>query len=201
MTGTIGLIVGFAIGAGMLSVLMVVMVRRVRSSNSAELATQRELVTELRQERSEDKETNRRLRHELHTARSLQYEADERYAPEREMDSDTAYLEREDALRRLADTQRRLDSISARLADREKKLHQYRDALKEIRLSLEAQDPMNRLATITEDVAPSPPDSMGSPPVDTVRADTRPVDGRIRPMETNHRSLDGDVRSVEPVAE
>lgn len=153
MTGTMGLIVGFAVATILLSVLMAVVVRRVRTSMLAELERQHEIVAELRHERTEDKETNRRLRHELHNAHAGQpLSADDRYAPMGGLDVDTAYMEREDALRTLAETQRRLESVRARLADREAKLRDYRDALKEIRMSLEAQDRLSRLVTITDDV-------------------------------------------------
>ena len=154
MTGTMGLMVGFAVATVLLSVLMALVVRRVRASTATELARQQELVAELRQERAEDKETNRRLRHDLHYARTAQqFTADDGYASIVGVDPDTAHMERDDALRELAKTQRRLESVQARLADREAKLRDYRDALKEIRVSLEAQDPLNPLVTITDDVS------------------------------------------------
>lgn len=154
MTGTMGLIVGFAVAAVTLSGVTALVVRRVRASTAAELERQKEVVSELRRERADDKETNRRLRHELHTTRSAQPSVDDRYAPAADLDADTAYMEREDALRTLAETRRQLESVRARLADREAKLRDYRDALKEIRLSLEAQDRLTRLVTITDDVTP-----------------------------------------------
>lgn len=93
-------------------------------------------VLELRQEASEDKETNRRLRHEL-AVKTPSHLLET--ATSAEMARDGALSERDQALEQLELVQRDLSGAKTRLADQEAKLRQYREALQEIRLSLEAQ--------------------------------------------------------------
>ncbi|MDH4279898.1 MAG: hypothetical protein OEW83_17650 [Acidimicrobiia bacterium] len=151
-----GLIIGFVVGSFLLSGLLYVAIKRVRSLQAARLATQEETIVDLRQELAEDKETNRHLRHQIH---SLTVGSDAA-APAsvgaasvmHAVDIDTALSERDSARHELAETQRSLESVRARLADREDKLREYREAVKEIRLSLESQDRLRDLISITQDV-------------------------------------------------
>jgi len=95
-----------------------------------------------------------------------------------EFERDAALSERDQALEHLHVVNQDLSVASRRLADRESKLRQYREALKEIRMSLEAQDrdrgvgaaAGNLIDTDTDEVPtealvqldPEPP----SPPID-----------------------------------
>lgn len=131
--------------------------RRLRAQHGQEVARYDESITDLRQERAEDKETNRRLRHELvaNTPERLQEQANRA-----EIDRDSAVAERDQALEQLELVQNDLTAANSRIADRETKLRQYREALKDIRMSLEAQGRRasdaadGLLATDTGDVQP-----------------------------------------------
>ena len=175
-----GLIVGFAVGSLLLSALLYVVITRVRASQADRLAAQDETIADLRQELATDKETNRRLRHQIHALSagsegtampSIDLEEADRAA-----EIDQALSERDLARQELAETQRRLESARTRLTDREAKLREYREAVKEIRLSLESQDRLRGLATITDDVPQTtfPPTHPPSPP-----------DGAVRPGSCN----------------
>ncbi len=151
-----GLIVGFVVGTILLSGLLYVAITRVRASLVDRLAAQEETIVDLRQELAEDKETNRRLRHQLHSlsggsdgAAVGSVVADVASYP---VDIDSALSQRDAAWQELAETQRSLESVRARLADREDKLREYREAVKEIRLSLESQDRLRGIISITQDV-------------------------------------------------
>ncbi len=151
-----GLIIGFAVGSFSLSGLLHVAIKRLRASQADRLASQEETIVDLRRELAEDKETNRQLRHQIH---SLAAGADgvaigliEGGTATQGVDIDTAVSELDLARRELAETQRSLESVRARLADREDKLREYREAVKEIRLSLESQDRLRGLIDITQDV-------------------------------------------------
>lgn len=150
-----GLIVGFVVGTILLSGLLYVAITRVRASLADRLTAQEETIVDLRQELAEDKETNRRLRHQLHSLTggsdggavgSILGDS----APH-PVDIDSAISQRDAARQELAETQRSLESVRARLADREDKLREYREAVKEIRLSLESQDRLRGII-ITQDV-------------------------------------------------
>lgn len=151
-----GLILGFVVGSVLLSGLLYLAIGRVRASQADRLAAQEETIVDLRQELAEDKETNRHLRHQLHT---LTVGSDGSAigsvavgGPALPVDTDTALTERDAARRELAATQRSLESARSRLADREDKLREYREAVKEIRLSLESQDRLRGIITITQDI-------------------------------------------------
>ncbi|MDH3301080.1 MAG: hypothetical protein OES24_11295 [Acidimicrobiia bacterium] len=151
-----GLIIGFVVGSVLLSGLLYVAIQRVRASQAARLAAQDETIFDLRQELAEDKETNRHLRHQLHSLTGgydgAAFGSVDAAEVVHALDLDTALSQRDAARRELADVQRSLESVRARLADREDKLREYREAVKEIRLSLESQDRLRGLITITQDV-------------------------------------------------
>ncbi len=151
-----GLIIGFAVGSVLLSGLLYVAVTRVRAAQADRLAAQDEAIADLRQELADDKETNRHLRHQIHALTvggdGVPIESLDPHHTAHGVDVDAVLAERDGALRDLAETQRTLESIRARLADREDKLREYREAVKEIRLSLESQDRLRGLITITQDV-------------------------------------------------
>ncbi len=160
-----GLIIGFVVGSALLSVLLFLAVKRVRAGLADRLAGQTEAIADLRRELAEDKETNRHLRHQIHslTAGSgdlgvidpitegvMDTVMDTDVAPAG--DIDTVLSERDAARQELAQVQRSLESVRARLEDREAKLREYREAVKEIRLSLESQDRLRGIISITQDV-------------------------------------------------
>lgn len=151
-----GLIVGFVVGIALLSGLLYVAVQRVRAMQAERLAAQEDTIVDLRQELAEDKETNRRLRHQLHSLTSGSDGAGigsgVADGAAQTFDIETALSQRDAARQELAETQRSLESVRARLADREDKLREYREAVKEIRLSLESQDRLRDIITITQDV-------------------------------------------------
>lgn len=133
----LGLIVGFVAATLLLSGVMFLVIRRLRARQEAEIQRFDESILDLRQERAEDKETNRRLRHELvaqspdrlvETATTASFERDQ------------AVSERDQAVEQLNLVKQDLTMANSRIADREAKLRQYREALREIRISLEAQD-------------------------------------------------------------
>lgn len=146
----VAMIVGFVVGVAVISVLMGIVVRRVRNRDADRLATLDASVIELREELTADRETNRRLRHQL-----AQADADPLPAVG-ELDAERArvHQERDDALDQLRMTQEDLAHVTTRLAEREAKLREYRSALQEIRLSLEASDRV-RFGVVTEDVPPA----------------------------------------------
>lgn len=150
-----GLIIGFAVGSVLLSGLLLVAIGRVRAGQANRLAAQEETIVDLRQELADDKETNRRLRHQLHSlavgADGASFSSIEASAAIHGVDLDTALSERDMARQDLAETLRSLESVRARLADREDKLREYREAVKEIRLSLESQDRLRGILN-TQDV-------------------------------------------------
>ena len=170
-----GLIVGFVAAVILMSFLLFVVTRRLRLSHQDDTERYDEAISDLRSERADDKETNRRLRHELV---SLSPDRLVETATNAEFERDAALAERDQALEHLHVVNQDLSVASRRLADRESKLRQYREALKEIRMSLEAQDrdrgvgaaAENLIDTDTDEVPtealvqlePEPP----SPPID-----------------------------------
>ena len=131
-----GVVIGAAAASAVVGLLWILASRRTSEQHRREMARYDESIIDLRQERVEDKETNRRLRHELvaNTPERLVETANRA-----EMDRDSALAERDQAIEQLDLVQRDLASAKGRIADREAKLRQYREALQEIRLSLEAQ--------------------------------------------------------------
>jgi chromosome segregation ATPase len=132
----VGLLIGAVLAALVVGVLAVLALRRLQRRHEGEIAAVDEAVHELRQERAEDKETNRRLRHQL--AANTPDRLIET-ATAAELARDGAMSERNHAVEQLRLVQHDLDLANSRLADRESKLRKYREALKEIRMSLEAQ--------------------------------------------------------------
>ncbi len=177
-----GLIVGFVAAVILMSFLLFVVTRRLRLTHEDDTARYDEAIRDLRQERAEDKETNRRLRHELV---SLSPDRLVETATNAEFERDAAAAERDQAIEQLHIVNQDLTVASRRLADRESKLRQYREALKEIRISLEAQDRDRGVAAAANDLIdtdtdevpaealiqlePEPP----SPPID-LQAQTAP---------------------------
>ncbi len=146
-----GLIIGFMVGSTLLSILLYLAVQRAKAGYSDRLADRHETIVDLRSELAEDKETNRRLRHQIHSLTTAgDFGAD---GALNTLSTDVPIDIERDAVRlELAATQRNLESVRARLADREAKLREYREAVKEIRLSLESQDRLRSIITITQDV-------------------------------------------------
>lgn len=176
------LLVGFAVGAFVFSLLMLAVVRNVRNSISDDLADKDSAIDELRKEAAADRETNRRLRHEMHGLRTGRAVADlaggpadtaqqgmaevsvdepiiditdaeTAEVPVVEVDEQPATAEQAAEISRLQDE---LVAAKHQIAERDEKLRTYREALTEIRLSLESRDPLNNLVQITEEVPPSP---------------------------------------------
>lgn len=131
-----GGIIGFVAAVALMCLLWFLATRRTREQHRREMERYDESIIDLRQERAEDKETNRRLRHELaaNTPDRLLESA-----TRAEIDRDSALVERDQALEQLDLVQKDLAAANGRITDRETKLRQYREALKEIRISLEAQ--------------------------------------------------------------
>ena len=151
------MIIGFAVGVLLLSVLMFIAVQRARQQSASRLTRQQETIADLRLELAEDKENNRLLRHQLHSLSSAS--ADRVIGSGGELaieafDEKIIRLtnERDQARLDLADVRMSLETTMARLEDRESKLHEYREAVKEIRLSLEGQDNLSDIITVTQDV-------------------------------------------------
>lgn len=138
-----GLIVGFVAAVVLMCFVLFLITRRLRAQQGLEVERFEESIVDLRQERAEDKETNRRLRHELVSQSPGRLVET---ATTAEFDRDNAISERDQALDQLQLVQQDLASANRRLADRENKLRQYREALKEIRISLEAQDRVREVA-------------------------------------------------------
>lgn len=132
-----GVILGAVAAIVFMSVALFLVMRRLQMRHGLETQRYDESIVDLRQERAEDKETNRRLRHELV---SLSPDRLIETASTAEFERDHAISERDQALEQLHLVQQDMTSATRRLADREAKLRQYREALKEIRMSLEAQD-------------------------------------------------------------
>ncbi len=131
-----GVIIGFAVAVALMCLLWFVATRRTREQHRREIERYDESIVDLRQERAEDKETNRRLRHELAANTPDRLVESTTRA---EIDRDSALVERDQALEQLDLVQKDLAAANGRITDRENKLRQYREALKEIRMSLEAQ--------------------------------------------------------------
>lgn len=132
-----GVILGSFAAIVFMSVVLFLVTRRLQVRHRLETQRYDESILDLRQERAEDKETNRRLRHELV---SLSPDRLIETATTAEFERDHAITERDQAIEQLHLVQQDLSTAGRRLADREAKLRQYREALKEIRMSLEAQD-------------------------------------------------------------
>jgi len=146
-----GLIIGFVVGSVVLSGLMYVVVDRVRRQQADRLSNQEETISDLRLEMAEDRETNRRLRHQLHALSGGATEGMDGVVDGR-FDTETLLTERDQAREDLAELQRAMESVRARLTDREAKLSEYREVVKEIRLSLEAQDRLRGLDSVEQDL-------------------------------------------------
>lgn len=154
-----GLIIGFAVGCAVLSVLLYVAIMRVRAAHVDRLAAQDESIADLRRELATDKETNRHLRHQIHSMTDRTdggligpFESSNSTIGLHGVDNDANMSEQNNLRHQLAETQRSLESVRARLADREAKLREYREAVKEIRLSLESQDQLRDIISITSDL-------------------------------------------------
>lgn len=178
-----GLIVGFVAAVIIMSFALFVVTRRLRVRHAEETSRYDESITDLRQERAEDKETNRRLRHELV---SLSPDRLVEATTNAEFERDNALSERDQALEQLQLMQQDFGVANRRLADRESKLRQYREALKEIRISLEAQDRErsmpasadNLIDTDTDDV---PADALMQLQADAPAAPVPPTPIELRP--------------------
>ncbi len=176
-----GVILGAIAAVVFMSVVLFLVTRRLRVRHSVETQRYDESILDLRQERAEDKETNRRLRHELV---SVSPDRLIETATTAEFERDHAITERDQAIEQLHLVQQDLSNASHRLADREAKLRQYREALKEIRMSLEAQDRGRSIAAagglIDTDTADVPRDSLaqlenaGPAPVEPVPTPPQP---------------------------
>lgn len=132
----VGLLIGAVLAAVVIGAIGAAGLRRLQERHRSERAALDDAVLELRQERAEDKETNRRLRHELvaHTPDRLI-----ETAMAAELERDAAISERNQAIEQLHLVHQDLKLANGKLADSETKLRKYREALKEIRMSLEAQ--------------------------------------------------------------
>ncbi|MEM7274916.1 MAG: hypothetical protein AAF547_17675 [Actinomycetota bacterium] len=189
-----GGIVGFAIALVVMCLAWYLGTRSARDKHGREIARLDESILDLRQERAEDKETNRRLRHQLASNtpdRLLEATA------HAELERDAVLVERDQALEQLELVRQDLGQATRRLADRESKLRQYREALKEIRLSLEAQDP-NRTARaadglIDTDTAEVPADAVAEAAKVAALAEAAGVDPdeHLDELEDDH-SVDGE---------
>lgn len=133
----VGLLIGFVLGAIAAYVLASVRSRKSQANHQKQIQRLDSSIIDLRQERTADKETNRWLRHELaaNTPESLAAAAESA-----QQERDEAFQERDRSVDELRLVQADLEQASTRLTDREAKLVEYREALKEIRISLEAQD-------------------------------------------------------------
>ncbi len=171
------LLTGFAIGAIVFSVLMLVVVRNVRKGLADDMARKDRELDEARREAADDRETNRRLRHEIHQLQSGRIEPatvgapsesvgiggyNSHFGDEPSWDADIADIEQTSAahaesLAEIESLQRQLADANVQIAESDAKLKRYREALTEIRLSLEARDPLNNLVNITEEVPTTPP--------------------------------------------
>lgn len=132
----LGLIIGSVLALVIVGIGTWSYVRRLGRSHQEQITALDTSVLELRQEAAEDKETNRRLRHELAVSTPSHLLET---ATSAEMERDGAISERDQAIEQLDLVQRDLSNAKTRLADQDAKLRQYREALQEIRMSLEAQ--------------------------------------------------------------
>ena len=132
----VGLLMGVVIAAVVVGAACALAVRGLRARHRSERDELDDALLELRHERAEDKETNRRLRHQL--AANTPDRLIET-ATTAELERDGAIRERNQAIDQLHLVQQDLKLANGKLADREAKLRKYREALKEIRMSLEAQ--------------------------------------------------------------
>jgi len=132
-----GLLIGFVLGAVAAFVLTRIRSRKSESGYREQLERLDSSIIDLRHERTADKETNRWLRHELAANTPESLAASTELA---QQERDQALHERDRAADQLRLVQADLEQASSRLTDRESKLVEYREALKEIRISLEAQD-------------------------------------------------------------
>lgn len=134
------LVIGVIIGAVGASIIVALLAwwqhRQTAIRHFDELAERDDTVLELRQDAAEDKETNRRLRHEL-AVKTPGHLLET--ATNAEMERDGALSERDQAIEQLDLVHRDLAAAKTRLTEQDAKLRQYREALQEIRLSLEAQ--------------------------------------------------------------
>ena len=132
----IGLIIGATAAFLLTAVLSMLRAQRLTRRHGEHLADREATILELRQEAAEDKETNRRLRHEL-AVKTPGHLLETATAAE--IQRDGALSERDQAMEQLDLVQRDLAAARTRLTAQDAKLGRYREALQEIRLSLEAQ--------------------------------------------------------------
>lgn len=132
----IGLIIGATAGVMLAIGFSMLRTRQLGRRHAVDLADREDTILELRQEAAEDKETNRRLRHEL-AVKTPGHLLETATAAE--IQRDGALSERDQALEQLDLVQRDLAAARTRLTAQDAKLGRYREALQEIRLSLEAQ--------------------------------------------------------------
>lgn len=132
----VGAIIGVALTVVLGYVIGLVRVRDLRRALADDLADRDAAILELRRELAEDKETNRRLRHELavRTPGNLL-----ETAATAEMERNGALSERDQVIEQLELVERDLTAARARVTRQDAKLRRYREALQEIRISLEAQ--------------------------------------------------------------
>lgn len=150
----LSLVIGFVVGAVAVLVLAVLAVRRARNEVAREVAEKDGALAELRREASEDRETNRRLRHEMHGLRAGRAVSAlaSTGSPDQDQDSDSSEPIGERDLDDVDQLRAALAEAQAQVGQREAKLRRYREALTEIRLSLETRDPLNQLVPITEEI-------------------------------------------------
>lgn len=147
--------VGFLIGSVAFGILMMLTIGRIQRKTSAQVEAAQTTIQDLRTELAEDKENNRMLRYQLNQAQSDQSAVTGTEVTEEADSSQRETIEiltaqRDEANKVLAETVEELDLVSEKLADRERKLRDYRDALKEIRLSLESSD-LSVVGSVTGD--------------------------------------------------
>ena len=151
------MIIGFGVGVLLLSVLMFIAIQRTRQQSADRLTRQEETIADLRLELAEDKENNRLLRHQLHSLSSASAGRATGSGGELAIEAFDEQIirltnERDQARLDLSASQMSLEATMARLEDRETKLNEYREAVKEIRLSLEGQDNLSDIIAVTGDL-------------------------------------------------
>ena len=132
----LGLVIGASGALVAAAVALAFYLRRVTRRHAGLMEDRESLILEMRHEAAEDRETNRRLRHELAVSTPAHLMET---ASAAEIERNGAVSERDQALEQLDLVQRDLAAAKSRLTDQDAKLRQYREALQEIRLSLEAQ--------------------------------------------------------------
>ena len=178
----LGLVVGFFAAVIVMSFVLFTVSRRLKLQHANETAQHQESLIDLRQERSVDKETNRQLRHDLLAQGSDRLLETTKRA---EFERDAAVSERDNALQQLHVVQQDFTAASSKLVDRESKLRQYREALQEIRMSLEAQDRerANAQTVVGADVEETPGEAIAKldahGPAGQIELEPEPADATV----------------------